>query len=87
MLLALEASARVVAISSDAAVEAYEGWGGYGASKAALDHLTAVLATEHPDLRIYAGSRRHGHRHAAGRSPVRTRDRPAPETVFPHCSP
>ena len=48
------AGGRVVNISSDAAVEAYEGWGGYGASKAALDQLTAVLAVEHPGLRIYA---------------------------------
>src|SRR3954471_16638840 len=44
----------VVDISSDAAVEAYEGWGGYGAAKAALDHLSAVLAVEEPDLRVYA---------------------------------
>ena len=47
-------AARVLHISSDAAVEAYAGWGGYGASKAALDQLTAVLAVEHPELRIYA---------------------------------
>ncbi len=39
---------------SDAAVEAYEGWGGYGASKAALQQLTAVLGAEWPDLRVYA---------------------------------
>ncbi len=45
---------RVLNISSDAAVEAYEGWGGYGSSKAALDQLTAVLAAEHPGLRVYA---------------------------------
>jgi NAD(P)-dependent dehydrogenase (short-subunit alcohol dehydrogenase family) len=44
----------VVAISSDAAVEAYPGWGGYGSSKAALDQLVAVLAAENPDLRVYA---------------------------------
>ena len=44
----------VVNISSDAAVEAYEGWGGYGSAKAALDHATAVLAKELPDLRVYA---------------------------------
>jgi NAD(P)-dependent dehydrogenase (short-subunit alcohol dehydrogenase family) len=44
----------VVNVSSDAAVEAYEGWGGYGSAKAALDHATAVLAQEHPDLRVYA---------------------------------
>jgi NAD(P)-dependent dehydrogenase (short-subunit alcohol dehydrogenase family) len=41
-------------VSSDAAVEPYEGWGGYGSSKAALDHLTLVLAAERPDLRVYA---------------------------------
>ncbi|MGI8758163.1 MAG: SDR family oxidoreductase, partial [Acidimicrobiales bacterium] len=45
--------ARVVAVSSDAGVEAYEGWGGYGSSKAALEQLTAVLAVEHPGLRVY----------------------------------
>jgi NAD(P)-dependent dehydrogenase (short-subunit alcohol dehydrogenase family) len=44
----------VVTLSSDAAVEAYPGWGGYGSAKAALDHLAAVLAVEHPDLRVYA---------------------------------
>ena len=44
----------VLNISSDAAVEAYEGWGGYGSSKAALDHLSAVLAVEEPGVRVYA---------------------------------
>ena len=44
----------VVNISSDAAVEPYEGWGLYGASKAALDHLTRVLAIENPELRFYS---------------------------------
>jgi NAD(P)-dependent dehydrogenase (short-subunit alcohol dehydrogenase family) len=47
-------SGRIVSVSSDAAVEAYEGWGGYGSAKAALDHLTAVLAAERPALRIYS---------------------------------
>jgi len=50
----MSAGGRIVNIGSDAAVEAYEGWGGYGASKAALEHLTAVLAAERPDLRVYA---------------------------------
>jgi NAD(P)-dependent dehydrogenase (short-subunit alcohol dehydrogenase family) len=45
---------QVVNITSDASVEAYEGWGGYGSAKAALDHLTAVLAEEEPDVRAYA---------------------------------
>ncbi len=46
--------ARIVNVTSDAAVEAYEGWGGYGSSKAALEQLSAVLAAEHPELRVYA---------------------------------
>jgi NAD(P)-dependent dehydrogenase (short-subunit alcohol dehydrogenase family) len=46
--------ARIVNLSSDAAVEPYEGWGGYGSAKAALDHLTAILGVERPDLRVYA---------------------------------
>ena len=46
--------ARIVNVTSDAAVEPYEGWGGYGSSKAALEQLTAILAAERPDLRVYA---------------------------------
>jgi NAD(P)-dependent dehydrogenase (short-subunit alcohol dehydrogenase family) len=53
-LPALRPGARVVNVTSDAAVEAYEGWGGYGASKAALEQLTRVLAVEHPELAVYA---------------------------------
>jgi NAD(P)-dependent dehydrogenase (short-subunit alcohol dehydrogenase family) len=45
--------AAVLDITSDAGIEAYEGWGGYGSSKAALEQLTAVLATEQPSLRVY----------------------------------
>jgi NAD(P)-dependent dehydrogenase (short-subunit alcohol dehydrogenase family) len=48
------AGGTIVNISSDAAVEAYAGWGGYGPSKAALDHLSAVLAGEEPRVRVYA---------------------------------
>ncbi|MFF2040380.1 SDR family NAD(P)-dependent oxidoreductase [Kitasatospora sp. NPDC058170] len=44
----------VLNISSDAAVEAYPGWGGYGASKAALDHASAVLAREETELKVWA---------------------------------
>lgn len=47
-------TATIINISSDAAVAAYEGWGGYGASKAALDHWTAILTKENSSLRIYA---------------------------------
>lgn len=44
---------RVVNITSDAAVEGYAGWGGYGSSKAALEQISRVLAAEHPELRVY----------------------------------
>jgi NAD(P)-dependent dehydrogenase (short-subunit alcohol dehydrogenase family) len=44
--------ATVVNVTSDAGVEPYEGWGGYGASKAALDHASRILAAERPDLRV-----------------------------------
>jgi NAD(P)-dependent dehydrogenase (short-subunit alcohol dehydrogenase family) len=50
----LDHRGSVVNISSDAAVEPYAGWGAYGASKAALDHLTRVLAAEQPTLHVYA---------------------------------
>jgi NAD(P)-dependent dehydrogenase (short-subunit alcohol dehydrogenase family) len=46
--------AVVLNVTSDAAVEPYPGWGGYGSSKAALEQLTAILAAEHPDLHVYA---------------------------------
>jgi NAD(P)-dependent dehydrogenase (short-subunit alcohol dehydrogenase family) len=46
--------AAIVNVTSDAGVEPYAGWGGYGSSKAALDQLTAILAAEHPQLRVYA---------------------------------
>jgi NAD(P)-dependent dehydrogenase (short-subunit alcohol dehydrogenase family) len=50
----LAAGAAIVNVTSDAAVEPYEGWGGYGSSKAALEQLTAILAAEHADMRVYA---------------------------------
>jgi NAD(P)-dependent dehydrogenase (short-subunit alcohol dehydrogenase family) len=50
----LTPGAAVVGLSSDAAVVAYEGWGAYGASKAALDHLLAVLAQEEPQLSVWS---------------------------------
>ena len=45
--------AALLNITSDAGVEPYEGWGGYGSSKAALEQLTAILAAEQPRLRVY----------------------------------
>ncbi|MEV0000382.1 SDR family NAD(P)-dependent oxidoreductase [Streptomyces sp. NPDC050848] len=53
-LLRESGAGTVVAVSSDAAAEAYETWGGYGASKAALDQLAAVLGVEEPGLRVWA---------------------------------
>jgi NAD(P)-dependent dehydrogenase (short-subunit alcohol dehydrogenase family) len=50
----LSPAACVINVSSDAAVGAYEGWGGYGASKAAPDHLSRVLALEQPNVRFYS---------------------------------
>ncbi|MEU4039230.1 SDR family NAD(P)-dependent oxidoreductase [Streptomyces collinus] len=53
-LLRESPAGTVIAVSSDAAVEAYGTWGGYGASKAALDQLAAVLGAEEPGLRVWA---------------------------------
>ena len=50
----LAEGARILNLTSDAAVEPYEGWGGYGSAKAALEQLTAILAAEQPELRVYA---------------------------------
>jgi len=49
----LKPGACVINVSSDAGREAYAGWGGYGSSKAALEQLSAILAAENPDRRIY----------------------------------
>ena len=49
----LAPGARVLNITSDAAVTPYTGWGGYGASKAALEQWSAILAVEQPELRVY----------------------------------
>jgi NAD(P)-dependent dehydrogenase (short-subunit alcohol dehydrogenase family) len=44
----------IINVTSDAGIEAYDGWGGYGSSKAAFEQWTAVLGVERPNLRIYA---------------------------------
>ena len=49
----LKSQARIINVTSDAAVEPYEGWGGYGSSKAALEQLSNILAAENPGLRVY----------------------------------
>jgi NAD(P)-dependent dehydrogenase (short-subunit alcohol dehydrogenase family) len=53
-LLERSAKAKIVNVTSDASVEHYEGWGGYGASKAALDHVSLTLAAERPAVAFYA---------------------------------
>ncbi len=79
------AAGTVINISSDAAVEPYEGWGGYGSSKAALDHLSAILAAEEPGVRVYAfdpgDMRTRMHQEAFPGEDIS--DRPEPETVVP----
>jgi NAD(P)-dependent dehydrogenase (short-subunit alcohol dehydrogenase family) len=86
LLPALRASDGVlVSISSDAAVEHYEGWGGYAASKAALDHLTLTFAAENPGMAVYAvdpGDMRTA-MHQAAFPGEDISDRPLPETVAP----
>jgi NAD(P)-dependent dehydrogenase (short-subunit alcohol dehydrogenase family) len=75
----------VVNISSDAAVEAYNGWGGYGSSKAALDQWTRVLGVEEPDVAVYAfdpGDLRTD-MHQAAFPGEDISDRPEPATVVP----
>jgi NAD(P)-dependent dehydrogenase (short-subunit alcohol dehydrogenase family) len=75
----------IVAITSDAAVEGYEGWGGYGSSKAALEQAHHVLAAELPDLRVYwfdpGDMRTDMHQEAFPGEDIS--DRPAPQTVVP----
>jgi NAD(P)-dependent dehydrogenase (short-subunit alcohol dehydrogenase family) len=84
-LLRASSAGTVITLSSDAAVEAYPGWGGYGCAKAALDQLAAVLAVEQPQLRVYAfdpGDMRTAmHQRAFPGEDIS--DRPLPETVVP----
>lgn len=80
-----EVDGTVVNVSSDAAVAAYEGWGGYGSSKAALDRLSAVLGVENPAIRVYAfdpGDMRTD-MHQAAFPGEDISDRPPPESVVP----
>jgi NAD(P)-dependent dehydrogenase (short-subunit alcohol dehydrogenase family) len=75
----------IVNVSSDAAREPYEGWGGYGSSKAALEQLTAILGAEHPELRVYAvdpgDMRTQMHQEAFPGEDIS--DRPLPEESVP----
>jgi NAD(P)-dependent dehydrogenase (short-subunit alcohol dehydrogenase family) len=80
-----ERAGAIVNVTSDAAVEPYEGWGMYGASKAALDQLSNVLAAEEPALRVWAfdpgDMRTQMHQDAFPGEDIS--DRPEPETVVP----
>jgi NAD(P)-dependent dehydrogenase (short-subunit alcohol dehydrogenase family) len=80
-----ENAGAVLNISSDAAVEPYAGWGGYGASKAALDHASAILALEEPRLRVWSVDpgdlRTQMHQDAFPGEDIS--DLPLPETVVP----
>jgi NAD(P)-dependent dehydrogenase (short-subunit alcohol dehydrogenase family) len=81
----LGSGAAVLHISSDAAVEPYAGWGGYGSSKAALEQLTAILAAEQPQLRVYTvdpgDMRTQMHQDAFPGEDIS--DRPLPESSLP----
>jgi NAD(P)-dependent dehydrogenase (short-subunit alcohol dehydrogenase family) len=77
--------AAIINITSDAAVEPYEGWGGYGSSKAALEQLSAILAAEQPALRVYTvdpgDMRTQLHQEAFPGEDIS--DRPAPDDSVP----
>jgi NAD(P)-dependent dehydrogenase (short-subunit alcohol dehydrogenase family) len=81
----LRQGAAIISVTSDAAVEPYPGWGGYGSSKAGLDHLTAILAAEHPALRVCAvdpgDMRTQMHQEAFPDEDIS--DRPPPEDSVP----
>ncbi len=85
LLPVLRPGATVVAVTSDAAVEAYPGWGGYGAAKAAVEQAFAVLAEERPDLHVHrldpGDLRTRMHQEAFPGEDIS--DRPEPETVVP----
>jgi len=85
LTLLVQARGMIVNVTSDAACEAYEGWGGYGSAKAALDQVSAVLATEHPSLAVYAfdpGDMRTA-MHQAAFPGEDISDRPEPAAVVP----
>jgi NAD(P)-dependent dehydrogenase (short-subunit alcohol dehydrogenase family) len=81
----LKQDARVINVTSDAAVEPYEGWGGYGSSKAALEQLSNILAAENPNLRVYrvdpGDMRTRMHQEAFPDEDIS--DRPLPEVSVP----
>jgi NAD(P)-dependent dehydrogenase (short-subunit alcohol dehydrogenase family) len=81
----LKPGARILNVSSDAGVEPYAGWGAYGSSKAALEHLSAIFAAENPDLKVYwvdpGDMRTQMHQDAFPDEDIS--DRPLPEASVP----
>jgi NAD(P)-dependent dehydrogenase (short-subunit alcohol dehydrogenase family) len=81
----LKAGARVLNLTSDAGVEGYAGWGGYGSSKAALEQLSRVLSAERPEWRVYwvdpGDMRTQMHQDAFPGEDIS--DRPLPEVSVP----
>ena len=81
----LKPGARVLNITSDAAIEPYENWGGYGSSKAALEQISNILAAENPSLRVYwvdpGDMRTQMHQEAFPGEDIS--DRPLPEESVP----
>src|SRR5512143_700719 len=81
----LKPGARIINVTSDAGVQPYAGWGGYGSSKAALEHLSAILAVESPTFRVYwidpGDMRTQMHQEAFPGEDIS--DRPLPETSVP----
>lgn len=77
--------ACIINITSDAGVEGYAGWGGYGSSKAALEQLSHILAAEVPQLRVYwvdpGDMRTQMHQEAFPGEDIS--DRPLPEESVP----
>jgi NAD(P)-dependent dehydrogenase (short-subunit alcohol dehydrogenase family) len=77
--------ARIINVTSDAGVEGYEGWGGYGSSKAALEQLSHILAAENTGWRVYwvdpGDMRTQMHQEAFPGEDIS--DRPLPETSVP----
>jgi len=80
-----ERGGAILNVTSDAAVEPYPGWGGYGSAKAAFEQLSAVLAAEHPELRVWTvdpgDMRTQMHQDAFPGEDIS--DRPLPEEVVP----
>ncbi len=85
VLPCLSPGGAIINVTSDAAVEPYPGWGGYGSSKAALEHLTRILAVEHPEVSVYSvdpgDMRTRMHQEAFPGEDIS--DRPLPEASVP----